>query len=130
MLSLALDRERFDRIFHVTVQVQFDCADLCELQMNANNAFFAFRAFPCFQLPASPIRITEAVIAVTPLKARVVGLFAMLHTPEEVVIGSLEAQDHILKDLCLKSFDDSPSETAAGLRVLTRDKLAIALDMI
>src|SRR5581483_2988344 len=39
-------------------------------------------------------------------------------------VGSCE------RDLCLKRFDDSPSETTAGLRVLTRDKLAITLNMI
>ena len=99
VLSLALDGQGFDRALYVAVQVQFDGANLRQSQVDPDDPFFLCRALFCLQLPACPIGITERIVAVAPLKSGIPWVLTVVDTPEEVVIGPFEAQDHILQHM-------------------------------
>src|SRR2546421_4035631 len=99
VFSLTLDRQRFDRTSYVPVQVQFDRPDLAQFQIDSDDAFFGCWSGRSIQFPACPIGIGKRVVTVASLEAWIAGLFAIVHTPKEIVIGPLEAQDHILQHM-------------------------------
>ena len=87
LIHFSLNRHGLDLAVYWSMELDFRFADLAEMQGVS------------IELPTCSIRIGEAIIAVTPLKAREARLFTMFAAAKEGLKCSIQPSQHILEHM-------------------------------